>query len=221
MSPKGSTIGIYYKRTLTLHPDSLPSSSACNVEKCFIIAPENISTKIPTMCQQHDVRFSLTYSLASALFYYGLEEEAFKLVSKAVTFSSLRPTDMLAKIKEHMQSISIVTEYPKGHERKKASMNLETEARFGGRISLMALVSAMKSQLASRQAILYGFEDLFRAISMIERFLIFFLQKNFYHGKELKLIVGTLVVPRYLHLVLGRHEKISNRNRKFEEGMRT
>ena len=119
VSPKGSKIESTYKRSLTLHPDSQPSSSACNAETCFIIAPENICTTIPTMCQQHDIRFALSYSLASALFHYGLKKEAFKLVSKAVAFSCLRPTDMLAKIKEHMQSISLVTEYPKDHDRKK------------------------------------------------------------------------------------------------------
>ena len=100
-------------------------------------------------------------------------------------------------------------------------MNLETEARFGGHISSMGLVFAMKSQLALRQAILFGFEGHFHAISMIERFLTVFLQINSCHGKELKLIVDTQVVPRFLHLELGKHEKISNKNRKFEEGMRT
>ena len=121
VSPIGSKIETTYQRRLILHQDSSSDNiTQCFEERVFAIAPEDISTKIPAMHQQHDARFALTYSLASALRYHGLEQEAFKLVSKAVSFSCLRPYEMLAKIKEHMQSISIVTEYPKDHERKKA-----------------------------------------------------------------------------------------------------
>ena len=61
----------------------------------------------------------MTYSLASALFHLGLQGEAFKLVSKAVSFAGLRYFDILGNIKEHMQSISQVTEYPKDNRKKK------------------------------------------------------------------------------------------------------
>ena len=131
VSPKGMKVESSYRRSMTLNWNT--SQKINPVETFYVIAPENISTRIPTMCQQHDARFAMTYSLASALFYHGLQEEAFKLAAKAVSLAGLRFFDILKEIKEHMQSISQVTEYPKDHERKKSRRRgpLKWEDVFG------------------------------------------------------------------------------------------
>ena len=91
------------------------------------------STLLPQkMCQQHDARCAMTYSLASALYYHGLQDKAFKLASKATSFACLRYLDMLPKIKEHMQLFCEVTEFPKDHKRRK---KIDVEVLYHGKMS--------------------------------------------------------------------------------------
>ena len=68
-------------------------------------APEHLATKIPTIYQQHNNHFCLTYSLASALFYCGFSDAASILASQTKVFSSLHFDDALSKLKELMLNL--------------------------------------------------------------------------------------------------------------------
>ena len=118
MSPKGSKIEGSYRRMSVLHGEN----SAWNAATLFIAAPDNISTNIPTMCQQNDARFAITSTLSSALFYLHYQDEAFRLASKAMSYVCERYIDTLDKIKEDMltllPSIDSVTEFPNESRRK-------------------------------------------------------------------------------------------------------
>lgn len=121
VSPQGSKIEGIYNRNVVMHSDA-SDSIPCSYGNIFVIPPENIATEIRTMCQQYDSRFALTLSLSSALDHRGFHDEALLLASKAVELSRLGFLDILAKIKELMQTLvpSIrITEYPSYPKKKK------------------------------------------------------------------------------------------------------
>ena len=68
-------------------------------------APSELATKIPTIYQQHNRRFCLTYSLASALFYCGFKGPASVLAQQATLFSAMDLDQALSSLKDLMLCI--------------------------------------------------------------------------------------------------------------------
>lgn len=66
-------------------------------------APEELTTRVTTIFQQHNNRYCLTYSLASALFYCGYRDQATIFYHQAETLSNLNFEMSLKGIRSLME----------------------------------------------------------------------------------------------------------------------
>jgi hypothetical protein len=97
------------------------------------LPPKEIITKVPLLYPQHNEKFCLTHSLASALFYCGFREEASILVSQDKIFSSFHFDEAISNLIGLMEnlvpSIGRATIYgrrTKSHDRKLRDLSFDS-----------------------------------------------------------------------------------------------
>jgi hypothetical protein len=72
----------------------------------YDVPPDHLVTTVPTLYQQFQKRYCLTHSLASALYYSGLDFAAELLASQGKIFSTKQFHDAIAELRSLMQNIA-------------------------------------------------------------------------------------------------------------------